>query len=513
MKNVCSIVFSAAIICFSAVLPVQSDVVLPPFFGDNMVLQRGMRVPVRGTAAPGEKVTVAVAGETVTTTTGQDGRWKVLLNAMKAGGPFKLTVSGRNTVTFSDVMIGEVWFCSGQSNMWLPIELLHDIPADAATEPNENIRLCSVWSPESESYGKEPEWVPCTVETLREFSAVAYFYGRYLQKELGVTVGLIHSSMGGSVPEVWMTRIALESNPEFRPIVAYWDSVSVANPGAIDRFNSYLAVFKEAKAMGAKLPEPPAFPFVPKPLRIYMKYPQEVYDAQLAPVVPYGIRGVIWYQGESSIDRGYQYRSLFPAMIREWRKAWNQGDFPFIFVQLANFTNNDPRMSIPELREAQLMTLSTPNTSMAVTIDIGEDNNVHANDKWNVGKRLALAALHDVYSRDVVSSGPVYESMSIRGNTVRLRFKHAESSLAAGGGGPLHGFTIAGDDRIFYEARAAIEGDEVVITSEKVARPVAMRYGWESCPKCNLFNTAGLPASPFRTDTWPGVTVGRTQPL
>jgi sialate O-acetylesterase len=513
MNHLCKQCALIVVLFFFTSASLHADVSLPGVFGDNMVLQRGRKIPVWGNADPGETVTVIFAGKTTKTIAGWDGGWKVFLGEMKAGGPYELVVSGMNTVTITDVMIGEVWLCSGQSNMWWPVKQLHDIPGDVAPENNANIRLFSVWSPESESYGEKPVWVPCTTETLREFSAVAYFFGRYLQQELSVTVGLIHSSMGGSVPEAWMTRAALESNAEFRPIVAYWDSISAAYPGAIDRFNNYLSDVGKANVERKTLPVPPEFPFVPKPLRIYMKFPQGIYNDQLAPIIPYGIRGVIWYQGESSTDRAYQYRSLFPAMIGEWRKAWNQGDFPFVFAQLANYSNTNPLMSIPELREAQLMALSVPNTSMAVTIDVGENNNVHYNDKWDVGKRLALAALHDVYRRNSVSSGPIYESMKIQGNTIRLRFSHIDKGLEAGNDGLLLGFTIAADDRVFYEAQAAIDGDEVVVTSEKVVHPVSVRYGWESCPKCTLYNTAGLPASPFRTDTWTGVTEGRTQPL
>jgi sialate O-acetylesterase len=371
------------------------------------------------------------------------------------------------------------------------------------------MRLFSVWSPESESFGKTPRWVECSPGVLGEFSAAAYFFGRYLQNELKVPVGLIHNSMGGSAPEAWMKKETLLADPEFSPIVSYWDSLAKTYPGSMETFDTWLAKLHYAKAKGFPLPETPSFAFAPKPHRIYMRHPQILRDAQLVPLIPYSMAGVIWYQGETNTDRSYQYRRLFPAMIREWRDAWGQGDFPFIYVQLANYTNGSPEISIPELREAQLMALKTPNTAMAVTIDIGDDDNVHANNKWEVGRRLALAALHDVYGREIVSSGPVYREMKKEKGAIRLVFDHADG-LAAKGGKP-DGFAIAGTDRKFHTADARIEGNTVVVSGRAVPDPAAVRYGWENCPPCNLYNAAGLPASPFRTDSWPGVTEGRLQ--
>ena len=239
-----------------------------------------------------------------------------------------------------------------------------------------------------------------------------------------------------------------------------------------------------------------------------MCYPTGIYHAQLEPIIPFGIKGVIWYQGESSQRRAWQYRNLFPAMIREWRYLWKQGDFPFIFVQLANYgRNNNPPTMLPELREAQLMALSVPNTGMAVTIDIGEED-VHFNNKWDVGYRLALSALHVAYGRDNVYSGPIYTSMKKAGSTIRVLFDHVAGGLNAGKGNPLTGFTIAGSDGVFYPAVARIEGKEVIVSNEEVTNPAAVRYAWEGNPVCDLYNSEGLPASPFRTDNWPGSTEG-----
>ena len=307
-----------------------------------------------------------------------------------------------------------------------------------------------------------------------------------------------------------MTRKTLISDPEFKPIVTCWDSITTVYPKSLERFHQYLYELKTAKAERKPLPEKPVFPFVPKPLRIYMLYPQGIYDAQLVPVIPYGIRGVIWYQGESSVGRAYQYRRLFPAMIREWREVWNQGNFPFLYVQLANY---DGGVSLPELREAQLMALSVPNTAMAVTIDLGDYDNVHANNKWDVGYRLALTALHAVYGRNVVYSGPLYESMRRDRSAVRLKFRHCAGGLVGACGEPLKGFIIAGSDRVFHAAEARIEDDQVIVSCKQVPYPVAVRYAWESNPECSLYNSAGLPASPFRTDDWPGVSEGKLAPF
>ncbi len=342
---------------------------------------------------------------------------------------------------------------------------------------------------------------------MNEFSAVAFFFGRELLRGMNVPIGLIHTSMGGSVPEAWMTRKALSSDKIFRPILTYWDSVMTDNPGAMQRFEQYLEQLRKQKRKGGPEPDNPGLTFVPKPLRFYMRYPEIVRNAQLLPVLGYGIRGVAWYQGESSIQRAWQYRKLFPAMIREWRRDWGQGNFPFIFIQLANY-KSDPQQ-LPELRDAQLMTLfSVKNTAMAVTIDIGDENNVHCNNKWDVGRRLALAALGTVYGQNIVYSGPLYRSMKRRGDKIRLYFDHTGGGLETRNSQQLSGFTIAGEDRVFHPAEARIAGRDVVVSSPEVPKPVAVRYGWSDIPQCNLYNNAGLPASPFRTDSWPGTTNG-----
>ncbi len=498
-----------AISIFMSLVHAFSDVTVPHVFGDHMVFQRDIVLPVWGEGVPGEKVTVSVGGNSNSTVTGSGGNWKIYLTAMAAGGPYELTIEGVNKIVFKNVMVGDVWLCSGQSNMWWPMKNLKDIPHNKVPVVNSELRLFSVWSPEHDLYGVQPEWSSCTPENLNEFSAVAYYFGREIQHETGVTVGLIHSSMGGSVPETWMTRQTLISDPDFRPVVDYWDSITTVYSDAKKEFASYLEALALAKSGDAPEPLKPDMPFVQRPLRFYMRYPQGIYDAQLAPLIPFAIKGVIWYQGESSIERAWQYRKLFPAMISEWRHLWGQGDFPFIYVQLANYRGG---ASVPEIREAQLMTLSLPKTGMAVTIDIGDSTNVHANNKWDVGRRLALSAFHVAYGRDIPYSGPLYISMRIDGSSISIGFSHAEGGLVAGNGELVKGFEIAGKDRVFHKAEARIDDLKVIVSSTDVIEPVAVRYAWKSNPTCNLYNSAGLPASPFRTDDWEGLTYGRLSP-
>jgi len=492
---------------------VTADVSLPWVFGDHMVLQRDADVPVWGTAQSGEKVTVEMAGITASGTADRSGAWRVNLSPMSAGGPHVMTIKGRNTIRFEDVMVGEVWLCSGQSNMWWPLERLHDIPADKRIRSDDDLRVMSVWSPESRYYGEEPSWNSADPAGLVEFSASAYYFGRGLRDALGVPIGLIHSSMGGSLPEAWMRTETLTADPMFKPIVSYWDSLAAAYPAAADDFAKWLDDRKLFNL--GKGPQPPdnIFTFLPKASRYYMRKAGVIYSEQLEPLIPFAFKGVIWYQGESSIDRSWQYRRLFPALIKEWRTLWGQGDFPFLFVQIANYGRNgtDPVNSVPEMREAQLMALSVPNTAMAVTIDIGEVD-VHYNDKWDVGSRLALCALGKAYGKNVVWQGPMCRSMKREGNAVRVTFDHAEGLKTIGSSNPT-GFTVAGADKTFYPAEARIENGSVVVSSRTVTEPVAVRYGWDNFPACNLYNGAGLPASPFRTDDWPGITTGRVCPV
>jgi len=489
-----------------------ADVKLPAVIGSNMVLQRGIKVPIWGTAEPGERVTVTFRDQRVSATADTQGRWLAKLKPLEPGGPFEMTVAGKNTIALRNIMVGDVWVCSGQSNMEYSVQGLTNAQQEIAAADYPQIRLCYVKHVTAEQplTGTEASWQVCAPATVPGFSAVAYLFARELHKELGVPVGLIGTYWGGSPAEAWTSRPTLEADPSLKAILDGWQQELANYQKAKASYDRQLAEWQQAadkaKAEGKPAPSKPNPPGGPG------WQPASLYNGMIAPLLPYAIKGAIWYQGESNAGRAYEYRKLFPAMIQDWRRAWGQGDFPFLFVQLPNFmaVKPDPSESEwAELREAQLMTLSLRNTGMAVAIDVGEANDIHPKSKLDVSHRLALAALGTVYGRDVVYYGPIYRSMSVKGNQARLRFKHVGSGLVAKGGEPLKGFAIAGEDRKFVWAEAKIEGNAVVVSSAQVPKPVAVRYAWADNPVCNLYNKAGLPASPFRTDDWPGLTANR----
>ncbi|MFL6332571.1 MAG: sialate O-acetylesterase [Pyrinomonadaceae bacterium] len=646
----------------------RADVRVPSLIGDNMVLQQGRKVRVWGRAEPGERVTVTFQGDKASATADARGRWEVYTGPHKAGGPFELTVAGRNTLTFKNVLVGDVWVCSGQSNMEWVLANAQDGAQAAAGADYPFIHLFTVTKKTSAEPLEDVEgrWVVTTPKEAAQFSAVGYFFGRELYKVANIPLGLIHTSWGGTPAEAWTSRGALAADPALKPILdrydrqltdlprlqreydaarAEWERQYVAQDpgnkgeaegyakpgqetgdwkrmklpqfwesagldvdgviwfrrevevpaawagkeltlklGAIDDFDT---TYFNGERVGATGPDTPSAWVVPRLYRVpgslvragsntvavrvfdrvggggfgggemslapadsaagkavalegewlykeeatfpsrridYSKQPQApgpanqnsptvLYNAMLAPLFPYAIRGAIWYQGESNAGRAYQYRTLFPAMIRDWRAAWKQGDFPFYFVQLANWKAR-PQDSIDsewaELREAQTLTLkAAPNTGMAVTIDIGNPDDIHPRNKLDVGLRLAYWALADVYGmKNVEKSGPLYDAYKVEGDKVRVRFTHAGGLKTRDGAAPA-GFYVAGADRKFVPAEARIEKGEVVVWSKEVPAPVAVRYAWADNPSANLYNSDGLPASPFRTDDWPGVTAGR----
>ena len=487
-----------------------SDIKLPAIIGDNMVLQQQMAVPIWGTAEPGERITVSTAGQSASTTASEDGRWGVKLKPMPAGGPFEMTISGKNTITLKNVMVGEVWVCSGQSNMQWALKDAANGKEEVANAANPNIRLFSVKLQVSDTPLQDTEgsWGECAPALAENFSATAYFFGRELQQKLGVAIGLINSSWGGTPCEAWTPRDVLAGDPEFTPILERWEKALRDYPVAQKEYEKALAQWREdekkLKAEGRPVPWPPWPPCGPG----HSSTPSGLYNAMISPIIPYGIRGAIWYQGEGNADRAYQYRKLFPAMIKSWRRDWKQGDFPFLFVQIAGWgIIPADRTEWPELREAQSMTLRLKNTGMAVAVDTN-DGDIHPRNKQDIGKRLALNAQALVYGHKIEYSGPVYKSMAVEVDSIRLLFGHTAGGLVAKGG-RLKGFTIAGEDRKFATANARIEGRSVVVSSPEVKKPVAVRYAWTTNPECTLYNQAGLPASPFRTDDWPGATSGK----
>jgi len=482
-------------------IPASAEVRLHGLFTDGMVLQQDQKVPVCGTADDGEQVTVKFADQE-TSTTAAGGKWMVKLNDLKPGGPFTMTVSGKNTIVLKDVYVGEVWICSGQSNMALILKQSANADQEIANSANPMIRLYSVPGkaadePASDVHG---QWKACAPDTVANFSAVGYFFGREIQKALKVPVGLINSSVGGTPAEAWTSHEALESKADLKTIGDDYARALQDLPQAIEQYNkdlpTYNAMADKMRKAGKTPPPPPRKPGPPVK-------PSCLYNGMIAPLIHYGIAGVIWYQGESNASRALQYRTLFPTMIEDWRKAWGQDEFPFLYVQLAPYRpiQAEPQLNSnwAELREAQLVTLSVPKTGMAVITDAGDPTNIHPTNKQIVGARLALAALAIAYGRNIEYSGPIYSSMKIAGDKVVLSFTHVGGGLEAKGG-ELKGFAIAGPDRKFVWARAKIAGDNVVAWSPLVPSPSYVRYGWADCPVCNLYNKEGLPASPFRTN-------------
>lgn len=478
--NRLSIVCLAVFVALSVSLA-RAEVKLPAVFSDNMVLQRDIDVPVWGWADAGEKVVVTFNGQTKDTVAGENGKWFLKLSPMQAGGPFEMTVAGSNKIEFKNVMLGDVWVCSGQSNMQWNVANSNNPEEEIKNANYPNIRLITVptkstATPLDDFNGR---WVACSPETIPHFSAVAYFFGRTLYRELDekVVIGLIHTSWGGSSCETWIPETIVEKYKDYEQIMQRRANHLKDNPNGGDNQQAgYL------------------------------------YNAMINPIVPYGIKGAIWYQGETNAWRGYQYRTLFPLMIQTWRELWGQGDFPFLFVQLANFdAGADPAVGQSvwaELREAQTMTLNLRGTGQAVTIDIGESKDIHPRNKQDVGRRLALWTLANDYGLDIpVYTGPMFKSMSIADGKATINFDFAQNGLKTKDGGKLTGFVIAGADGNFVAADAVIDGNKVVVSSPEVPQPAAVRYAWANDPTCNLFNAENLPACPFRTDVWPGVTI------
>ena len=627
-----------------------AQVTLPPFFNCNMVLQQGIPIPVWGWASPGEKVSVTFNNKTVTTKAGKDGKWKVSLQAMNYGGPYKMVIKGKNLRTIENILIGEVWICSGQSNMEFHLSSAINAEAEIAASNYPEIRLFTVKkriAKTPQENLEEGDWWECSPVSSPNFSAVAYFFGRTLYQKLKVPIGLINTSWGGTVAETWMSPDAIAKNPDFAPMLEnlkkidlneYGKSVekelrdrlgeyattdqgtkdnqpvwaapelddkswkTMPVPGFIEknglqgvdgiiwfRKNVELDAAQAGKSATLELSkindsdvtyvngvkvgetiqkaEAKRSYTIPegvlktgknnitvrvedlggnggicgdaKEMKILVaaksipltgdwkykigvlkvntslgpnSYPTLLFNGMINPLVPYGIKGAIWYQGEGNAGRAFQYRRVFADLIKDWRVQWDQGDFPFLFVQLANFMKAD---SLPaestwaELREAQSMTLSLPKTGMASAIDIGDAVDIHPKDKQTVGKRLALSALNVAYRQKVENMGPVYKKMKVNGNKVELTFDHVGTGLKVKDKySYVKGFALAGKDHKFYWAKATITNSNTVdISAPEVPEPVAVRYGWANNPAdVNLYNSEGLPADPFRTDKWKGVT-------
>jgi sialate O-acetylesterase len=495
-------------------LPGMADVKLPAVVGSHMVLQQGMQCPIWGWADAGEAVTVSMCGKTATAKADAAGKWSCKLGPFAVGGPFDMIVAGKNTLTLTDIMVGEVWVCSGQSNMQMNVRGVVNAEQEIAEANYPNLRLFSVplkaaVTPQTDVNG---QWAACTPANVPGFSAAAYFFGRHLLKALNVPIGLIHTSWGGTPAEAWTQVEKLKADPEYNDLFTRWDKMIADYPAAMEKYNNetlpkWREAAAQAKADGKPEPRRPN----PPNGELSQSRPGNLYNAMIAPLVPFAMRGAIWYQGEANAGRAYQYRKLMPTLISNWREVWGQGDFPFLIVQLANYMarRDQPGESAwAELREAQYMTTrALPNVGMACIIDIGMADNIHPTNKQDVGKRLGLSAEKIAYGRNVVFSGPTYESMTRTGNALRVKFANAYGGMVAQGGGALKGFAIAGADKKWVWANAEIDGDSVVVWAEGITDPVAVRYAWADNPECNLYNAGGLPAVPFRSDDWPGVTI------
>lgn len=495
----------------------QADVRLPAVFGSNMVLQRNLPVPVWGFSAPMETVTVAINGQQLRTVASAAGHWRVTLEPMKEGGPFDMTVSGGNTLRLTNILIGEVWLASGQSNISFELEKDSDGRNAIAASTLPNIRLFTVKRVLSDTLLDDVQgrWQECSPSVSGDFSAVAFYYGRMLYDSLRIPIGIIHSSWGGTAAEGWMPRSVLENDQDFLPIIQRWKEDSISFPSKFQAFNEKLPAMTEqwkkdsveAVSLGRALPRKPTAPRGPG----HRDTPCGQYNGMLHPLIPFAMRGVIWYQGEGNASRAHQYRRLFPALITTWRSLWGQGEFPFYYVQLPNLDRQpEPsRSGWAELREAQLMTLSVPNTGMAVTIDVGDPKDLHPTNKRPVGERLARIALAQTYGKKIAYAAPRMKDVRFNSATVHIEFESTNEVLTVKGGKELLGFTVASNDKKFVPATAVLKGNTVVVSSPLVKNPAAVRYAWADDPRCNLFTRSGLPVGPFRSDAWPEVTEGK----
>lgn len=484
----------------------SAEVRLPNIFGDHMVLQQKQQNKIWGKASPKEQVTISIGEVSAKAVANENGDWSAMIAPLPVGGPYELKIKGKDSsVNISDVLVGEVWICSGQSNMEWRVANSNDADLQQAGANFPEIRMINypntgsqepVWTHEGS------DWMVCSPENVPGFSAVGYFFGRQLHQTLDVPIGLVNDAWGGSAADAWINRDLLEADESYKPTLDHWK-------GMEQQFAALSTKADLTKQEENQL----------KGLRRQMfgnHRPSNIYNGVLLSHLGYGIQGAIWYQGESNARRAYQYRNVFPKMIQNWRDEWGEGDFPFYWVQLADFRaeQDEPAESDwAELREAQTMTMSKlPNTGEAVIIDIGEGKDIHPRNKVIVGQRLARWALAKQYGVDIAYHSPTYKSMKKTGNKIALTFEHVN-----GGWRPFDvkepvGFAIAGADKKFVWADAKILKDGTIeVSSDKVSDPVAVRYAWADNPVCNMFDMKSLPLTPFRTDDWPGVTVNNFQ--
>jgi len=516
-----------------------AEIRLPRVFSNHMVVQRGAEIPVWGWADKGEKVVVELAASRAEAVADAEGRWSLRLTPLAAGGPHTLAVTGGgNTLTVADVLVGEVWVASGQSWMTWDVARVDNAAAEIQAADHPQIRMFTV--PQTESLTPEADcggaWAVCSPQTVRSFSGCGYFFARRLHQELGVPVGILHASVPGTGLWAWSSRDVFVEDPDLRKRLDAFDTAikgfgkvfydrygtsirtwlqatAAAQPGEkvpwppeiwvhrlpVETWEQWLTEAEAAIAADRDLPLPPDVqPYPTGDPRNSSRLPSTVlYNGMIHPLIPYACKGIIWWQG--GCEGPAAYRALFPAMIRDWRRKWGQGDRPFLFVQRPNLNETvSGANQLPEFREAQTSALALPNTGMAVAIDIGLPDDLHPTNMQEAGRRLALLAEKMAYDRDVVCSGPTFARMTPEGNQLRLHFTSVGGGLIAKGGGPLLGFEIAGQDGKYVSAEATIDGGTVLVSSAQAPEPVAVRCAWAANPACNLVNQEGLPAAPFR---------------
>ena len=509
-----------AVAVFASAL--SAAVRLPAVIGDHMVIQQGKPVAVWGWAAKNEQVTVRLAGREAKARAAADGKWRVVFDPLKAGGEaLEMTVRGENgpAITVKDIAVGEVWLCSGQSNMEWPLASVATPVPELLRAEHPGLRLFFVPKRTSDRplEDVDAKWAPCTPASVRGFSAIGYYYGLALHEKLGVAVGLIDSAWGGTDIEPWTPPAGFAAVPETKSLLAAqlarYGEYRKAMEKALPAWEAWARDAQKALKAKAEIPVEPTNGELPGNPYDNPQAPTTLYNGMIHALTPLAIRGAIWYQGENNRNDGLFYEKKMEALIRGWREVWKLGDFPFYYVELAPFTYGYDRNTagsavldtqrLPLIWEAQRNSLRLPNTGMAVVTDIADLNDIHPRNKKDVGARLALWARAEIYGeKDLVHSGPLFKTMTVEGDKARIAFDHVGGGLIANDGQSLTWFEIAGDDHLFYKAEAAVDGETVVVRSVRVAAPRAVRFGWSQIAVPNLANREGLPASPFRTDKW-----------
>ncbi|MDF1850170.1 MAG: sialate O-acetylesterase [Verrucomicrobiales bacterium] len=508
-----------SLLCLLSLLPLfaHAELKVPSIIGDHMVLQQKQENPIWGWDTPGTEVTVVLGDQEKTAKAGADGRWEVRLDPLDASfDPLTLKVSGSSTLEFSEVLVGEVWMCSGQSNMGMTVSGDWKAQVESLASNHPHLRLITVPRVGTQELQNDfsGNWEPANSENCKRFSAVGFFYGRYLHEILKVPVGLINNAWGGSAAEAWVRRESLEKDERFSRLMEGWvkREAQLQSDEEKEKYAKALANWEEkakaAKAAGQPVPRPPRSP---EQLLEGNSRPGNIFAGVVHPTLGYGMKGVIWYQGESNASRAHEYRALFPYMIEQWRAEWGQGDFPFYWVQLADFRSEveQPGESAwAELREAQTMALSLPNTGETVIIDLGEANDIHPKNKYDVASRLVRWALAKDYGiPGIEPQSPLYREMKVEGGKAILTFDSVSGGLRTVDVNEVRGFAICGEDRQWKWAEAKITGkDTIEVWSADVAAPVSVRYAWAENPVCNVYTKDGLPLTPFRTDDYPMVT-------